>query len=247
MRNIKIVFQYDGRNYFGLQKQKNKKTIQGEIENALFEVFKQKINITLAGRTDRGVSAKAMCANFFVDSDIDDKKITYPLNFVLPPDIRILSSIEKEQNFHARFDAKRKTYVYGLYVSNFSLPLYPFETQFKTKLNFGAMRKAIKFFVGEKDFSCCTTNVKENESCVRKIFSAKLKRQVIDGVEHFYFTFVGNGFLYNQVRAMVGTTILAGLGKVKPKEIKKIIESKNRALGGKVMPPEGLVLEKIEY
>lgn len=247
MRNIKLEFSYDGRNYYGLQKQKNCVTIQGEIERALTELFGKEINLIIAGRTDKGVSSLKMVGNFYVESNIEADKICYALNVKLPNDIRILSSCEVDFNFHSRYDAKQKTYKYSLYENNFSLPLFPFETLFKAKLNYSNMKRAIKYLVGKHDFSSFVTKSKKIDDKVRTIYKVKLVRKVIQGINHYYFYFTGNGFLYNQVRTMVGTLILAGINKIKPKDIKKIIKNKNRSYAGSVMPANGLVLTDIKY
>lgn len=247
MTNIKIEFSYDGRNYYGLQKQKNRITIQGEIEKALKNLFEEDLNLIIAGRTDKGVSANKMVANFIADCKISANKICYALNVRLPSDIRILSSIKVPLNFHARHSTKLKTYKYSLYESNFNLPLFPFETQIKTKLNFKKMKKAIKYLKGTHDFSSFVTKANEKEDKVRTITEVKLIKQKYLDVTHYYFYFKGNGFLYNQVRTMVGTLVLVGLNKIEPKDIKTIINAKNRSLAGAVMPAEGLVLENIEY
>ncbi len=247
MKNIKIEFSYDGREFYGLQKQNDKITIQGEIERALKELFNQNINLIIAGRTDRGVSAYKMVANFFVDTNIESEKICYSLNVRLNSSIRILKSTEVENDFHARHSAKLKTYKYSLYVNNFSLPLFPFETHFKTPLNYFKMKRAINYLKGTHDFSSFVTKSNEIENKVRTIKKVKLKRKKYQGIYHYYFYFTGNGFLYNQVRTMVGTLMLVGLNKIKPFEIKKIIREKNRSKAGSVMPAVGLCLENIEY
>jgi len=245
--NIKIEFSYNGQAYYGIQKQNNKLTIQGEIERALKELFNEDIPLIIAGRTDKGVSAHKMVANFFIETKIEPSKICYALNYKLPNDIRILKSERVNDEFHARYSAKLKTYKYGLYVNKFELPLFNFETQFKTPLNFLKMKKAIKYFKGTHDFSAFITHSEEIENKVRNIKKVKLKRINFLGVNHYYFYFTGTGFLYNQVRIMVGTLILVGLNKIKPKDIKKILKSCNRSLAGSVMPANGLVLEELKY
>ena len=245
--NIKITFSYDGRQYYGLQKQKDKRTVQGEIEKALSTLFKTKTEINIAGRTDRGVSALKMCANFKTSYNIEPKKICYALNVLLPNDIRVLESEKVDKNFHARFDAKQKTYCYSVFENKFEIPTYPFETLVKSKLNFVKMKKAIKKLKGRHDFSCFVTNNKQYESCERKITKANIQRKKIEGTIHYYFYFTGDGFMFNQVRTMVGTLILVGQNKLKPKDVKKILISKNRSLAGKVMPSEGLMLLNVDY
>ena len=223
MKNIKIDITYNGQNYYGMQKQKNKPTIQGEIEKALKDLFLVDLDLNYAGRTDRGVSAKKMTANFFVDTKIKGDKIKDALNVRLPEDIRILSSEEVSLDFNSRHSAKLKTYCYSLYESKVNLPLYYFESQFKNKLDYLKMKKAIKFLIGTHDFSSFVSSGCEIEDKTRTIKKAKITRQKIEGINHYKFYFTGNGFLYNQVRIMVGTIILAGLNKIAPKEIKNIL------------------------
>ena len=247
MANIKIEFSYNGQNYYGLQKQADKKTVQGEIEKALFKLLKTKTSIILAGRTDKGVCAQKMVANFETNYSINPQKICYALNALLPSDIRILTSQKVCENFHARHSAKSKTYCYKLYYSTFELPLFPFESQIKFDINFKNMKKAMKYLVGTKDFSSFVTNSKQYANCIRTIFRAEIKKENILGIDHYYFYFKGNGFLYNQIRNMVGTILLVGQNKIKPKDIKKILNAKDRRLAGSCMPANGLTLMSIEY
>lgn len=247
MKNIKLEIMFDGRNYYGMQKQNNKPTIQGTIEKALKQLFNEDINLIYAGRTDRGVSANKMVANFFVDTKIKSDKIAFAINQFLPANIKIIKSEEVDKNFNSRINAKKKTYCYSLYISKIELPVYKFETCFKNKLNFYKMKKAIKYLKGTKDYTSFVTSSCEIENKIRTISKVKLVKDIINEVEHIKFYFTGNGFLYNQVRIMVGTVILVGLNKIKPKEIKNILNAKDRSKAGSVMPPEGLRLIDIEY
>lgn len=247
MKNIKIEIMYDGLNYFGFQKQPDKVTIQGKIENALNLLFKQDIDLIYAGRTDKGVSAKKMVANFLVDTNIEPTKICFALNQFLPQDIKILSSCEKNINFNSRKCAKNKTYCYSLYVSKIELPLYAHETMFKTNLNYAKMKKAIKYLKGTHDYTSFVTTSCEIEDKIRKISKVKLVKSIENNISHYDFYFTGNGFLYNQVRIMVGTLVLVGLNKIKPRDIKKILKLKDRSKAGSVMPPKGLSLINVNY
>ena len=238
---------FDGRNYYGMQRQNDKPTIQGEIEKALKQLFNEDINLIYAGRTDRGVSAHKMVANFFVDTNIESDKIAFALNQFLPANIKIIKSSEVEDNFNSRLSSKCKTYCYSLYISKVELPIFKFETCFKNKLNFRRMKKSIKYFKGTKDFTSFVTSSCEIENKVRTITKVKLERYKQNNIEHIKFYFTGNGFLYNQVRIMVGTIILAGLNKIKAKDIKNILLSKDRTKAGSVMPAEGLSLIDITY
>lgn len=247
MMNVKIEFSYDGRDYYGVQKQKNRPTIQEEIENALLKLFNVQIDLIYAGRTDKGVSAECMVGNFFVETTICPEKICYALNQYLPDNIRILKSEQVDENFNSRYDAKKKTYKYSLYESKFHLPLFPFQTQFKSSLKYLEMKKAIKYFVGTKDFTSVVTSSCEIENKVRTIYKAKIVKEKTGDVVHYHFYFTGNGFLYNQVRIMVGTLVLVGLGKIKPRDVKKILLLKDRSKSGSVMSAEGLSLLNVEY
>ena len=244
MKNIKVEIMFDGRNYYGMQRQNDKPTIQGEIEKALKQLFNEDINLIYAGRTDRGVSAHKMVANFFVDTNIESDKIAFALNQFLPANIKIIKSSEVEDNFNSRLSSK---YCYSLYISKVELPIFKFETCFKNKLNFRRMKKSIKYFKGTKDFTSFVTSSCEIENKVRTITKVKLERYKQNNIEHIKFYFTGNGFLYNQVRIMVGTIILAGLNKIKAKDIKNILLSKDRTKAGSVMPAEGLSLIDITY
>lgn len=247
MKNIKIEFSFDGQNYYGMQVQKGKVTIQGEIERALFELFNEKINLIYSGRTDRGVSAERMVANFFVNTKISPTHISYALNQHLPSDIRILKSCEVSENFNSRHSAKNKTYCYSLYVNDIELPMEKFSTRFKRQLDYKKMKKAIKFLKGTHDFTSFVTSSCEIEDKVRIISKAYIKTYCKNGINHFDFYFTGNGFLYNQVRIMVGTLIMVGIRKITPKEFKEILYSHDRKRAGSVMPAEGLRLINIDY
>ena len=238
---------FNGQNYFGMQKQPDKPTIQSEIEKALFGLFKTKIDLIYCGRTDRGVSAKIMVANFLVDTNIEPLKISFALNQFLPQDIKILKSSEVDINFNSRKSAKSKTYAYSLYISKINLPLYTHSTMFKTNLDYNKMKKAIKYLKGTHDFTSFVTPSCEIEDKTRTISKVKIEKRVENNIPHYTFYFTGNGFLYNQVRIMVGTIILAGLNKIKPKDIKRILKAKSRDKAGAVMPAEGLCLINLKY
>jgi len=247
MKNIKLEIMYDGRNYFGMQIQPNKLTIQGEIEKALKDLFKSEIKLNYAGRTDRGVSAYKMVANFFVDTKIEAEKIALALNPLLPDDIKVLSSESVGEDFNARFSAKYKTYMYKFYSSKITLPLFLSETQIKGELNFTKMKKAAKFLIGTHDFTSFANPDTQIEDKVRTIKQIKILRENIDGVWHYSVFITGNGFLYNMVRIIVGTLIQVGEGKIKPEEIKTILKLKDRTKAGKSMPPESLYLINVKY
>lgn len=247
MKNIKISIQYSGKNYFGMQIQPNKPTIQGEIEKALKELFKTNVKLFYAGRTDALVNAYNMVCNFFVDTDIPANKIAYALNYLLPDDIKVLNSQEVNGNFNARYSAKEKTYVYKFYTNFCELPLFLNEVCVKQKIDLNKMKKCAKFMLGKHDFSSFTSSECDKEDKIREIKKIKIKTKEIDNIMHYEVFITGNGFLYNMVRIMVGTLITFNKKEYSPKIIKEIINSKDRTKAGKTMQPEGLSLLNVKY
>lgn len=247
MKNIKITIQYLGKNYFGMQIQPNKPTIQGEVEKALKELFKTDIKLFYAGRTDAMVNAYNMVCNFFVETDIPANKIALALNYLLPNDIKVLKSEEENENFNARFSAKEKTYVYKFYSNFCELPLFPNEVCIKQNIDLVKMKKCAKFMLGKHDFTSFTNSECDKEDKIREVKKIKIKRTKIDEVFHYQVFITGTGFLYNMVRIMVGTLITFNKKEYQPKIIKEIISSKDRTKAGKTMPPEGLTLVKVKY
>ena len=244
MRNIKITVQYKGSNYFGWQKQDGKPTIQGELERALFSLTGKETEVFGSGRTDRGVHALGQVANFQTDSTIPLKNLKIALNDLLPPDIRILKAEEADENFHARFCAKRKTYEYLVQVGGQRSAIksdlvgfYPFEVDLQK------MQKSAKLLVGKHDFRgfCSADTTVTNFE--REIFDIKItKRGRI-----FKFEVTGNGFLYNMVRIIVGTLLDVGRGKLEEENIKKALTTGERKFSGITMEPCGLYLKAVRY
>ena len=245
MRNIKLVIEYDGKEFNGWQKQPNKLNIQGEIERAIKQITGEEVDLTASGRTDAGVHALGQVANFKTNSDIPIEKIPIALNSNLKKSIVIKSAQEVEERFHSRLNCKRKTYRYIINNSRYGTAIYRnLETHIPTKLNIQKMQEAVKYFEGEHDFKAFKASGTSSKSSVRTIYNAK----VIDaGNERIYIELTGSGFLYNMVRIISGTLVEVGLGKIEPKEIKKIIESKKRENAGKTLQPQGLYLVNVEY
>lgn len=247
MKNIKLSIQFLGKNYYGMQIQPNKSTIQGEVERALKELFKTDIKLFYAGRTDALVNAYNMVCNFFVDTQIPANKIAYALNYLLPEDIKVLKSEEVDENFNARYSAKEKTYVYRFYTNFCDLPLFPNEVCIKENIDLIKMKKCAKFMLGKHDFSAFASSECDKEDKVREIKKIKIKSFKQDDIKHYEVYITGNGFLYNMVRIMVGTLISFNKKEYSPKIIKDIINSKDRTKAGKTMKPEGLSLLNIKY
>ena len=235
---------YIGSKYSGFQIQDNKDTIQYRLESALSVVCKQTIKVISSGRTDAGVSAKEQVCHFDIDEQLTTNRVLSYTNSLLPEDIRILDMIEVDNSFHARYSAKQKTYEYYFYTGKKN-PIYDsFATYTNPTLDIDAMMRACQDIVGTHDFTAfCASNTSVVDK-TRTIYEANIK--LIDN-DLYKFTVIGNGFLYNMVRILMGTLVTIGQGKISYKDIKKIIVSKDRSLAGKTMPAKGLMLKKVVY
>lgn len=245
MRRIKLTISYVGTNYNGWQKQKNGKGIQTILEEAIKNVTGEETELFGASRTDAGVHALGQVAHFETNSKIGADKFYYAINEFLPDNIKVLSSCAVDENFHARFSVKHKTYLYKFYASEVIMPLNEFDAvKVSSKFDEKLAQKALKYFKGTHNFKAFCSSGTNLKSTTRTIFDINLKKDE-KGVYNLFIT--GDGFLYNMVRIIAGTIVEVGLGIKKPKEIKTIIESENRNLAGRTMPAKGLTLFKIEY
>ena len=244
MRNIKLTIEYDGKDFNGWQKQPNKLNIQGEIERAIKDITGEDVDLIASGRTDAGVHALGQVANFKTNSNIPVEKIPIALNTKLKRSIRILAAEEVEERFHSRYNCKKKTYRYVINNSVNGTAIYRnLEYNFSQELNVEKMNEAVKYFIGEHDFKAFKASGTSSKSSVRIIYDAKVYR---DG-DRVNIELTGNGFLYNMVRIIAGTLIDVGIGKILPEQITNIINSKERTMAGKTLPPNGLYLVKVEY
>lgn len=245
MRNIKLTIEYDGKGFNGWQKQPNKLNIQGTIEQAIKTITGEEIELNASGRTDAGVHALGQVANFKTNSNIPIEKIAIAINSNLKKSIRILQAEEVEERFHSRLSCKKKTYRYVINNSDIPSAIYRnLETHIPIKLDVGKMQEGAKYLEGEHDFKSFKASGTSSKSSVRTIYSAKVIQMPN---ERIYIELTGNGFLYNMVRIIAGTLVEVGSGKIKPEEIKSIIEAKDRAMAGKTLPPQGLFLVSVNY
>ncbi len=245
MRNIKLVIEYDGKDFNGWQKQPDKLNIQGNIERAIKEITKEEVDLTASGRTDAGVHAIGQVANFKTASNIPVDKIPIALNSNLKKSIIIKSAEEVEERFHSRLSCKKKTYRYIINNSKIPSSIYRnLETHIPIKLNVDEMKKAVKNFEGENDFKAFKSSGTSSKSSIRTIYKAEVIE--VDN-DRIYIELTGSGFLYNMVRIISGTLVDVGIGKIKASEIEDIIKSKQRDRAGKTLPPQGLYLVNVEY
>ena len=244
MRNIRLVIEYDGKDFNGWQKQPNKLNIQGEIERAIEVVTGESVDLIASGRTDAGVNALGQVANFKIEKDIPIEKIPYALNSQLKKSIRIQSAEEVDERFHSRYSCKRKTYRYVINNSEQGSAIYRnMQYHFPAKLDDKKMNDAIQYLIGEHDFKSFKASGTSSKSSVRTIYDARVKREG----NLVIIELTGNGFLYNMVRIISGTLVDVGIGKTKPEDLKNIIEAEDRLEAGKTLPATGLVLVKVLY
>lgn len=248
---IKLTVSYDGTDYCGWQVQKNGKSVQSVIEDAVFLLTKQKVRVTGSGRTDAGVHAVGQVASFCVENcSVPPENFSKALNTLLPNDIKIIKSQRAGDNFNARKSAKKKTYRYSVYKSDIALPLferYYARIDQKVKLDFEKMESAANLLSGRHDFKCFNASDGGAKSTVRTIYNIDIRQTERDGVSVIDFYVCGNGFLYNMVRTLVGTLIKAGEGKMGKEEIIKMLNGGDRSLCGKTMAAKGLTLYSVEY
>ena len=244
MRNIKLTIEYDGTKYLGWQKQKIGKTVQGTIEEAIKELTNEEVYLIGSSRTDAGVHAKGFIANFKTESKIPDNKFREAINHKLPDDIAIIESEEVNDDFHSRYNAIGKTYSYTI-INRASKPAIGknYLYQVKFDLDIDLMKEACKEFIGTYDFSAFKSSGSSVKSSIRTITDL----HIIEENNIIKINVTGDGFLYNMVRIIVGTLIMVGNKKIDPKDIKGIIESKDRKKAGFCVPPQGLTLEKVYY
>ena len=256
LKNIKILIAYEGTNYSGWQRQNNKKTIQGTIENAIAKITcESSIKLNGSGRTDAGVHAIGQVGNFITKSKMPVDKWPLVLNNKLPKDIRVNHAEEVSDNFHSRYSAKSKIYCYVIMNktndSKISLTKKLFLGNYcifiDKNLDILRMKQAAKYLVGNHDFSALSCiNQRGNQK--NKNRTRELKRIEIKVKGPFiYFLFEANSFLYKMVRIIVGTLIEFSIKKRSPEDIIEIMNKKDSQESGIVMPPSGLYLIKVKY
>ena len=245
-RKYKVVIAYDGTRYSGWQFQDNALGIQQVVEETLEYLEGGKVRVFGSSRTDAGVHAKGFVAHFEITKPIPPKNLVRAMNSRLPEDVRIMSAAYAKYDFDARLSAKGKEYRYHLYQSDIMPPhLAPYWTFCHRPLDVGAMAKAASYFVGRHDFVSFAANPhRELETTVRNIFSFAVRKSG----PRYVFTFRGDGFLYKQVRSMVGFLIAVGKGNEKPEAVKELLEAKaERTARVETAPPRGLFLWKVFY
>ena len=239
-----IKFSYDGTNYRGFQAQKGLDTIEKRINEALTKINNdKKTSITATGRTDKGVHALSQYGHCDIDVNITEKKLKKAMNSNLPEDIHVIETTIVDDNFHARYNVKEKTYKYILNQGEYNPLERNYVFQYNYDLDVNSMKKAIKYFLGKHDFRAFVTDNKEKDNCIREITKVNIEEEN----KKIIFTFTGDGFLRYQARNMVGILIRVGENKLSPNDVDKILQSKDRTKSGKTAPAEGLYLVDVKY
>ena len=239
-----LKLRYIGTAYHGWQRQKNVPTVQETLEKAVSAALGRPVSLVGCGRTDAGVHAEVYAANFRGSCSIPLDRLPLALNARLPDDIAVLDACSADSDFHAVFSCKRKEYTYLIYNSGLRDPFYVHRACFfPERLDLDLMRAAAARMTGTFDcaaFRSVGTNVK---TTVRTVYDFEITRSG----DIIKARICADGFLYNMARAMVGTAVYSGLGKISPEEIGSIILSGNRCLAGPTMPPEGLYMTRVVY
>jgi tRNA pseudouridine38-40 synthase len=250
MRYFKLIIAYDGTDFHGWQIQSNKPTIQGEIVNVLRRITQENVQLHGAGRTDAGVHALGQVGSFRTQSALSAGEFQRALNALLPPTIRIVAAEEVGPDFHARWSARGKIYRYRIYRGRVVPPmLWRYVLHYPFPLDEDVMRIAASRYVGPHDFAAfaASTGSEDDDkerSTVREIYSSELVRSE-DG-EELVYTVRGRSFLRYMVRKMVGTLLEVGRGKLRPEDIERLYELRDRSKSGPTVPPQGLCMVSVE-
>lgn len=245
MRNIKMIIEYDGSRYLGWQRLGDSdKTIQGKLEAVISEMVGVSTEIIGSGRTDAGVHARGQVANFKTESMMSLDEMQNYINHYLPGDIVVKKIFQVDDRFHSRYNVRGKKYIY--YVWNHVVPSAfdrKYSYYFPENLDIRKMEEACKLLIGTHDFIGFSSLKKSKKSTIRTIDDISITR---DG-NMLQFTFIGEGFLYNMIRIIMGTLLDIGTGKMAQQDIENIFMNKVRSEAGITVPPNGLFLEEVYY
>jgi tRNA pseudouridine38-40 synthase len=242
MRNFKLIVEYDGTDFHGWQKQPGLRTVQGVMEDAVAAIFRQPVPVHGAGRTDAGVHATGQVCNCIADTPRAPREVGGALASLLPEDIRVHRVDEADLDFHARFSATGRRYVYYLRTEPTAI-WRRFAHVVTYPLDIEAMRTAAERLIGERDFASFTPVQSTDVPTVCDLRGIAIDRK--DDV--IAITCRADHFLHHMVRVIVGTLIEVGRGKLSAERIDAIVCRKDRTAAGPTIPPNGLFLAEVEY
>lgn len=263
MPTFKLTIAYDGSGFVGWQRQASGISIQGLLEDALSELDGRHVAVTGAGRTDAGVHATGQVAGISIERTIDSVSLVRAINTRLPDAVRVIGAIEAPASFHARFQARSKTYRYRIWNGE---AISPFERAYAwhvpaPTLNVAAMSAAALLLEGRHDFGAFQAAGSETHDAERVVFSSRFTRGLADHDRGFAegaggwadraslitYEICGSGFLRHMVRAIIGTLVEVGRDRHSVEWVAEVLESRERARAGPTAPPEGLFLVSVEY
>ncbi len=262
MRKIKLTIAYDGTDYFGWAKQKNRPTIQGVLENTIAELTGKYVELFGSSRTDAGVHALGQVAHFEIDCPVPTENLARAVNNKLPQSISIISAEQVKPDFDAIKNTKSKMYRYWIYTGvNRPVLQAHYCWYYPYKLDSAVMAQAAQYLIGEHDFKSFASAADKRSSSIRTILRCDV--QSAPEISYAYHRAANvnersslpwicidveaDGFLYNMVRNIVGTLVEVGRGRYKPEKVEKILKACNRSSAGPIAPPHGLCLMWIRY
>ncbi|MCB1025711.1 MAG: tRNA pseudouridine(38-40) synthase TruA [Acidobacteria bacterium] len=248
--NYKLTVQYDGTDFHGWQVQNNHRTVQGELERVLTLLEDSEVHVAGSGRTDAGVHAEGQVANVKLAREFKTQKLRAAINGNLRSDVRVIEVEEADDDFHARFSAKGKTYLYRVINSPVISPFWARYAHHDARpLDVAKMNEKSRYFLGEHDWTAFSNAKSDSENKVRTIydFSVESRWEERSRAAMIEFRISGNGFLRYMVRSIVGTMLEVGRGERDPDTIQAAIVSQDRSLAGITAPANGLTLLEVQY
>ena len=236
-----ITISYDGSKYYGFQRLNDLPSVQKELEDALSVINKDRVEVKGSGRTDRGVHALGQRCSFELNYDIPCDRLVNAINSLLGSYIRVLSCIRVDDDFHARFNVKQKTYKYIINMGKYNVIKEDYLYNYCKKLDIKSMKRASKCLIGKHSYKVFVSGERENYNS--EIFSVVFKKNK-DILE---IKFIGKSFYRYMVRNIVGALMLVGSEKIDVEEFKEMIDNENKNYSYLTVPANGLYLERVEY
>ena len=243
MKRMLLTISYDGTDYHGWQVQPNGVTVQQTLQDALERLMGVRPSVTGCSRTDAGVHAREFCCHLDCEEQFPENAFLKGLNSLLPNDIAVIDCREVVPDFHARYQAKGKTYIYSMYTGASD----PFQSRYKLHIekmpDIDLMNEFCHGIIGTHDFAPFSCSKRTVEDTVRTVTECS----VISDGNNIYFKITADGFLYNMVRIIAGTALAVGYKRLESDCYNEIFETLDRAKAGDTLPPHGLRLEKVYY
>lgn len=243
MRNIKLIYQYDGSDFFGFQRQPDRRTVQGELEKGLYKIIMEKVNLISSGRTDRGVHAVKQVSNFTTDSKIPVDRLVYALDNITPKDIKILKVEEVSTEFHSRFSAKTRAYEFILTPQR-SVFETRYLTEVKGEIDVDKLYNIMKVFLGKHNFDGFRMTDCGGKNPVREIFEIRCYKKEGNKIGIYI---KGNAFLKTQIRIMVGSSLAVYFNERSCEYLLDKLENPDKKSEKIVIDGTGLYLYEINY